>query len=159
MHDRVAAEQAVTEWIARSVWGNGRNSSYFERTPLNPYEDDYNELKAFYKLFLKPIITTDVQVLNSIGALTIPGAGLGELRRITVTFPGWKSQISKYKVKQVRGALGTIATYEDPALVVEQAGVGVLTLSSDTLVGRTDVEYWPNDFTEPQHMLPSRNYL
>ncbi|MBN3825741.1 hypothetical protein G3O00_19225 [Burkholderia sp. Ac-20384] len=157
MHDRVAAEQAVTEWIARSIWGNRRNSSYFDRTRLEPYKSDDAELQAFYELCLNPTITTDVQVLNTIGTLTIPG--LGDLRRITVTFPGWKSQVSKYELKQVHGAFGSVATYNDPNLVVEQAGVGVLTLSSDTLVGRTAVEYWPNDFTEPQRKLIESNYL
>ncbi len=157
MHDRVAAEQAVTEWITRSICGNRRNSSYFDRTPLKPYKDDYEEQQAFYMLFLKPTITTDVRVINTIGTLTLPG--LGELRRITVVFPGWKSQISKYNLKQVHGALGSVATYEDPSLVVEQAGVGILTLSNDTLAGRTEVEYWPNDFTEPKHSLDESNYL
>ncbi|WP_423382343.1 toxin VasX [Burkholderia sp. LMG 32019] len=157
IHDHAAAEQAVVEWIARSVWGNRRNSSLFNRKPLEPYKDDIEELHAFYTLFLKPTITTDVQVLNTVGTLMIPG--VAELRRITVTLPGWKSQISKFELTQVHGALGRVATYKDPDLVVEQDGVGVITLSSDTLIGETKVEYWPNHFTEPDYKLPASNYL
>ncbi|RQP57640.1 hypothetical protein DF159_21725 [Burkholderia ubonensis] len=157
MHDRVAAEQAVTDWIARSVWGRRLNSSYFDSKPLEPYKNDIEELQAFYTLFLKPTITTDVQVLNAIGALTIPG--LGELRRITVTLPGWKSQISQYRIKQVHGALGRVAAHEAPEQVVERDGVGVVTLSNDVLIGTTEVEYWPNGFTEPHYVLRETNYL
>ncbi|KAJ3473161.1 hypothetical protein NLI96_g13107 [Meripilus lineatus] len=157
IHDRVFAEQAVAEWIVRSVWGNQRNSSYLNHTPLAPYKNDVEELRAFYTLFLKPTITTNVQVLNTIGTLTAPG--LAELRRITITLPGWRPQISKYKLTQVHGALGRVATYEDPRLVVDQAGVGVITLSNDTLIGETKVEYWPNHFTEPNYSLPESSYL
>ncbi|KVA26239.1 hypothetical protein WI44_28420 [Burkholderia cepacia] len=157
MHDRVAAEQAVNDWISRSVWGNRRNSSYFDLKPLEQYKNDIEELQAFYTLFLKPAITADVQVLNTIGALTIPG--MGELRRITVTLPGWKSQISQYRIKQVHGALGRVAMYEALEQVVEQDGVGVVTLSNDVLIGKTEVEYWPNGFTEPHYKLCESNYL
>ncbi len=157
MHDRVAAEQSVNDWIARSVWGNRRNSSYFDSTPLEPYKNDIEELQALYTLFLKPTITTDLQVLNTIGALTIPG--VGKLRRITVTLPGWKPQISQYRIRQVYGALGRIATYEALEQVVEQDGVGVVTLSNDVLIGKTEVEYWPNGFTEPNYVLRETNYL
>ncbi|KVX49120.1 hypothetical protein WL06_29975 [Burkholderia cepacia] len=157
MHDRVAAEQAVNDWISRSVWGNRRNSSYFDLKPLEQYKNDIEELQAFYTLFLKPAITADVQVLNTIGALTIPG--IGELRRITVTLPGWKSQISQYRIKQVHGALGRVAMYEALEQVVEQDGVGVVTLSNDVLIGKTEVEYWPNGFTEPHYKLCESNYL
>ncbi|PAK10666.1 hypothetical protein DF156_08900 [Burkholderia ubonensis] len=157
MHDRVAAEQAVSDWIARSIWGNRRNSSYFDSKPLEPYKNDIEELQAFYTLFLKPTITTDVQVLNTVGALTIPG--LGELRRITVTLPGWKPQISQYRIKQVHGALGRVATYEALEQVVEQDGVGVVMLSNDVLIGKTEVEYWPNGFTESHYVLRETNYL
>ncbi|WP_322087275.1 toxin VasX [Burkholderia sp. BCC1999] len=157
LHDHVAAEQAVAEWIARSVWGNQHNSSYFNRAPLEPFKNDVEELHAFYTLFLKPTITTNVQVLNTVGTLTAPG--LAELRRITITLPGWRPQISKYKLTQVHGALGRVATYEDPRLVVDRAGVGVITLSNDTLIGQTKVEYWPNHFTELKYSLPESNYL
>ncbi|WP_175864706.1 toxin VasX [Burkholderia cepacia] len=156
-HDRVAAEQVVTDWIARSTWGNRRNNGYFDRTPLVPYKSDAEELQAFYTLFLKPTITTDIQVLNTIGTLTIPG--LGELRRITINLPGWKPQISKYKLTQAHGAKGHVAIYVDPELVVEQDGVGVITLSNDVLIGKTEVEYWPNGFTEPNYVLRESNYL
>ncbi|WP_155637479.1 toxin VasX [Burkholderia cepacia] len=157
IHDRVAAEQAVAEWISRSVWGNRRGGSFFNRTSLVPYKDDIEELHAFYTLFIKPTITTDVRILNTVGTLTIPG--MAELRRITITLPGWRSQISKFELTQVHGALGRVTTYKDPALVVEQEGVGVITLSSDTLIGQTKVEYWPNHFTEPDYKLPASNYL
>ncbi|WP_423762324.1 toxin VasX [Burkholderia sp. NLJ2] len=157
IHDRVAAEQAVVEWISRSVWGNRRGGSFFNREPLVPYKDDIEELHAFYTLFLKPTITTDVQVLNTVGTLTIPG--VAELRRITITLPGWRSQISKYKLTQVHGGLGRVVTYDAPELVIEQDGVGVITLSNDTLIGQTKVEYWPNHFTEPDYKLPASNYL
>ena len=157
MHDRVAAEQSVNDWIARSVWGNRRSSGYFDRTPLVPYKNDIEELQAFYTLFLKPTITTDLQVLNTVGALAIPG--LGELRRITVMLPGWKSQISQYRIKQVHGALGRVATHEALEQVVERDGVGVITLSNDVLIGKTEVEYWPNGFTEPNYVLRETNYL
>ncbi|MEK2603360.1 toxin VasX [Burkholderia arboris] len=157
IHDRMAAEQVVAEWIARSVWGNRRSSSLFDHKSLEPYKDDIEELHAFYTLFLKPTITTDVQVLNTVGTLTIPG--VAELRRITITLPGWRSQISKFELTQIHGALGRVATYKDPDLVVEQDGVGVITLSNDTLIGQTKVVYWPNHFTEPDYKPPASNYL
>ncbi|WP_333975560.1 toxin VasX [Burkholderia cepacia] len=157
IHDHAAAEQAVTTWISRSVWGNRRSGSLFDRESLAPYKSDIEELHEFYTLFLKPTITTDVQILNTVGTLTIPGV-VG-LRRITVTLPGWRPQISRFELTQVHGALGRVATYKDPALVVEQDGSGVITLSNDTLIGQTKIEYWPNHFTEPAYSLHDSNYL
>lgn len=157
MHDRAASEQALNEWIARSIWGNGRNSSYFSRTALAPYASDAEELQAFYSLFLKPSIQSDVQLINTLNALTLPG--LAPLRHITVTLPGWRPQISAYRIQQVYGVPGRIAIYDNPDLVVEKSGVGLVTLSSDALVAKTEVEYWPNGFTEPEYMLRESNYL
>ncbi|WP_269508016.1 type VI secretion system tip protein TssI/VgrG [Burkholderia sp. IMCC1007] len=97
------------------------------------------------------------QLLNTVGALTIPG--LGELRRIAVMLPGWRPQISPYRIKQIHGALGRVATYEALEQVVVRDGVGVVTLSNDVLIGKTEVEYWPNGFTEPNYVLRETNYL
>ncbi len=168
-HDKVADEQKITDWVARSMWGTGQSDKWFGDKALPPFADDMEEQREFYRLFQQPRIETDIDELKALQAATplgmIVNDGLPDgLRAITVALPGWQPQISHYKVTQQQAAkLGELhagsRTYDDPALIKLIGGVGYLTLNTNTLIGKTAVEYRPNGFTDPDYVLTEGNWL
>ncbi|WP_420995451.1 toxin VasX [Cupriavidus sp. 30B13] len=169
-HDRVADEARLTTWIARGSWGNRKNNAYFSTRPVPAFADDVEELREYYRLFLQPHIETDIAVLKVLGATTpmgqiIHGPGLpADARTITVALPGWRPQISHYKATQQHAAdlkhpAGRMVTHEDPGQIKLVDGVGYLTITSDTVLGKTAVEYRPNGFTDPDFILTESNWL
>lgn len=165
-HDKVVAEQKVTIWIARSVWGNGRNDAYFSSEGLFAFADDEEEQHAFQRLFQMPHIETDVAVLKLL-ARTVP-VGMtvlsDEVRTVKVALPGWQPQVSALRLTQKHAAMlshpmGREQTISEPASVVVRNGVGYIELNTNTVVGKTTVEYWPNAFTDPQYVLKESNWL
>lgn len=167
-HDKVADEQKITTWLTRSVWGNGRTDNWFGEGKVEPYADYAEELREFHRLFQQPSIETDVAVLKVLGAVTPIGtlAHGGRLpedaRAITIALPGWKPQISHYRVTQQHSANfqhpgGQSRTYDDPARVKVVNDVGYVTIQNDTLIGKTEIEYHPNGFTDPDYVLKESN--
>ncbi len=80
-------------------------------------------------------------------------------RTITVTLPGWKPQISAYRLAQHRnlnrdGVEQTMGdpdthTFGDPGRVTVADGAGQLAFDTQTQIGDTVVTYWPNGFSDP----------
>ena len=111
-------------------------------------------------------IGTRVKALKAVTPMgVVVNGGLPDgVRSITVALPGWQPQISHYKVTQQQAAkLGELHAnsriYDDPALIKLIDGVGYLTLSTNTLIGKTAVEYRPNGFTDPDYVLTEGNWL
>jgi hypothetical protein len=156
LHQTVADEAKVTTWIARSLWGiHGKQT---------PFASDEEELHEFHRLFQEPTIETDVAVFGIARSLTVlnwasNGVGLPEdARTITVRLPGWQPQISHYMITQQQAAnagdfIGPTKRYEDPKLVSVENGVGIINITTNTLVGKTNVEYQPNGFTDADFVM------
>ncbi|WP_342068107.1 toxin VasX [Achromobacter kerstersii] len=155
-HQVAADEAKITIWIARSLWGiQGKHA---------PFSSDEEELHEFHRLFQEPTIETDVAVLGIARSLTVPdwvsnGVGLPEdARTITVRLPGWQPQISHYMITQQQAAsagdfIGPTKRYEDPQLVSVENGVGIIHITTNTLIGKTIVEYRPNGFTDADFVM------
>ena len=155
-HQTAADEAKVTTWIARSLWGiHGKQT---------PFASDEEELHEFHRLFQEPTIETDVAVFGIARSLTVlnwasNGVGLPEdARTITVRLPGWQPQISHYMITQQQAAnagdfIGPTKRYEDPKLVSVENGVGIINITTNTLVGKTNVEYRPNGFTDADFVM------
>jgi len=165
-NDNVVAEQKITTWIARSAWGNGRNDAYFSSVGLSAFADDKEEQQEFLRLFQVPHIETDVAVLKLLARTGTVGMAVlsDEVRTIKVALPGWQPQVSKVRLIQKHAAnlsypMGREETISDPARVAVHDGVGYIELSTNTVVGKTTVEYWPNAFTDPEYVLKESNWL
>ncbi|KYZ84383.1 MAG: toxin VasX [Pseudomonadota bacterium] len=68
--EEAADEQKIQNWIAGSVWGEGRHDG----KPV-PALDEEAELKAFYRLFREPVIETDVKALKWLSSMAPFWAG------------------------------------------------------------------------------------
>lgn len=113
-----------------------------------------------------PHIETDVAVLKLLARTGPVGmAALSdEVRTVKVALPGWQPQVSKLRLVQKHAAtlsypMGREQTISDPACVVVRDGVGYIDLNTNTVVGKTTVEYWPNAFTDPEYALKESNWL
>ena len=155
-HQTVANEAKITTWIARSIWGiQGKHA---------PFASDEQELHQFHRLFQEPSIETDVAVYRIASSLTpidwiSKGVGLPEdARTVTVRLPGWQPQISHYTITQQHAAsvenfIGPTKRYEDPKLVTVEKGVGLVSITTNTVLGKTNVEYRPNGFTDADFVM------
>jgi len=155
-HQAAADEAKVTTWIARSLWGiHGKHA---------PFASDEEELHEFHRLFQEPTIETDVAMLKiarSLGPIEMISNGVGlpeDARTITVRLPGWQPQISHYMITQQHAAsvenfIGPTKRYEDPKLVTVENGVGIVNITTNTVLGKTNVEYRPNGFTDADFVM------
>ncbi|MBN3857093.1 hypothetical protein G3N59_27295 [Paraburkholderia sp. Ac-20340] len=140
-----AAEQDINDWLGKCFWG---------KSPQYPTMDA--ERLAFARLSQEPYIDSDRHVMEKLVTLAIPGVGPAlsnrlPARTMTVVFPGWKRQISAYKITQYKevNAMGVEQSLNDPGRVEVQDNTGVLTFDTQTQIGGTAVKYWPNGFSDP----------
>jgi hypothetical protein len=155
-HQTAADEAKVTTWIARSLWGiHGKQT---------PFASDEEELHEFHRLFQEPTIESDADVFGiarSLAAINLITSVVGlpeDARTITVRLPGWQPQISHYMITQHQAAsagafIGATKHYEDPKLVSVENGVGIIHIATNTLIGKTNVEYRPNGFTDADFVM------
>src|SRR5699024_1302786 len=60
-HDAVMHEQKITNWIAKSEWGNGKSDGYlWDSYDLAPFASQQEETQALYELYQKPVIDTEL---------------------------------------------------------------------------------------------------
>lgn len=155
-HQTAADEAKVTTWIARSLWGiHGKQT---------PFASDEEELHEFHRLFQEPTIESEADIFGiarSLAAINLITSVVGlpeDARTITVRLPGWQPQISHYTITQHQAAsagdfIGTTKHYEDPKLVSVENGVGIIHITTNTLIGKTNVEYRPNGFTDADFVM------
>ncbi|WP_454669005.1 toxin VasX [Achromobacter kerstersii] len=155
-HQTVANEAKITTWIARSIWGIQGNHA--------PFASDEEELHEFHRLFQEPTIESEADIFGiarSLAAINLITSVVGlpeDARTITVRLPGWQPQISHYTITQHQAAsagdfIGTTKHYEDPKLVSVENGVGIIHITTNTLIGKTNVEYRPNGFTDADFVM------
>ncbi|RJS91678.1 toxin VasX [Salinisphaera sp. Q1T1-3] len=158
----VAADNhARNEWIARSIWGNGRD------TDKATFTNQDEAVQAFFQLVAPPRIDTDTEWLNSIENTFIPGPWEKTNRSTKVSLPNWGPGESYYSIKQSRSSLyhavqhfsNRPAEIKDGAkeLKVELDGkVGTLQFESHN-EGAIEVTYWPYGATDGRLVLTASN--
>ncbi len=121
---------------------------------------------ADQRLFQMPHIETDVAVLKLLARAAPVGMTVlsDEVRTVKVALPGWQSQVSKLRLIQRHAATlshptGREQTISGLAGVVVRDGVGYIDLSTNTVVGKPTVEYWPNAFSNPEYVLKEGSWL
>jgi len=102
-----------------------------------------------------------LKIARSLGPIEMISNGVGlpeDARTITVRLPGWQPQISHYMITQQHAAsvenfIGPTKRYEDPKLVTVENGVGIVNITTNTVLGKTNVEYRPNGFTDADFVM------
>jgi len=118
------------------------------------------------RVFQMPHIEIDVAVLKLLARTGTVGMAVlsDEVRTVKVTLPGWQPQVGKVRLIRKHGAnlfypMGREEAISDPARVAVRDGVGYIELATNTVIGKTTVEYWPNAFTDPEYVLKESNWL
>lgn len=167
-NERNADEAKVTTWIARSIWGTGeRPRLWFSPEELTMFSE-LEEMKGFYMFFQVPHVESDKDVLAGLAKVTPPGMIYNVLRNgtaspasrtVTVAFPGWQPQVSRFEIVQHREfkVTGERARYDDAEMVTVRNGVGYVSFLVDNWGGDIEVKYWPNAFAQPDVVLTAED--